>query len=78
MAITIRLTEEQETTLESFMASSDNATKSKAVIWLIENAERLCKNDKTLCSLVMAERKKTEALEQLKDVKSPNLNSYFY
>jgi hypothetical protein len=78
MAITVRLTEEQELALESFMSKYDHNTKNKTILWLIENGERLCKNDETLCSIVIAEKKKAETFEQLKNVKSPNLNSYFY
>ncbi|WP_434951832.1 hypothetical protein ACRWQL_01090 [Shewanella sp. HL-SH4] len=74
---TIRADEKQEKALDSFMEKSNFAAKTKAVLWLIENAERLVKNDEILCELVKAEREKNKAIEKLKNVKSPNLNEYF-
>ncbi len=62
MAITIRLDEQQEILLGSFMENSGHATKSKSVLWLIENAERLIAADEKLNAITVAyERQQAES-----------------
>lgn len=46
MAITIRLTDEQEKMLQRVMKQTEQATKSKAIIYMIENGEKLIKTRK--------------------------------
>ncbi len=41
MALTIRLTDEQEEKLQKLMEATGEATKSKAIIYMIENGEKL-------------------------------------
>jgi hypothetical protein len=41
MAITIRMTEQQEKLLEEAMQLTGEATKSKAVLYMIENSKEL-------------------------------------
>jgi hypothetical protein len=41
MAITIRLTDEQEIQLQTAMELTGQATKSKAVLYMIENSKEL-------------------------------------
>lgn len=41
MAITIRLTDEQETSLQKLMEATGQATKSKAIIYMIEHGVKL-------------------------------------
>ncbi|WP_445945660.1 hypothetical protein [Shewanella sp.] len=41
MAITIRLTDEQERQLQEAMELTEQATKSKAVLYMIENSKEL-------------------------------------
>lgn len=41
MAITLRLTEKQEATLERIGNKLSISTKSKSIIWLIENIEQI-------------------------------------
>ncbi|TVL11310.1 hypothetical protein AYI92_21075 [Shewanella xiamenensis] len=43
MALTIRLTDEQEEKLQKLMEATGEATKSKAIIYMIENGEKLIK-----------------------------------
>jgi uncharacterized protein (DUF1778 family) len=45
MAITIRLNEQQEQQMKEAMELTGQATKSKAVLYLIENAKDILKND---------------------------------
>jgi len=63
MAFPLRLDEKQDATLNSFLASSGHATKSKAIIWLIENAERLIESDKKLNDITDAYERKQMAEE---------------
>lgn len=58
MAFPLRLDENKEKCLESFMAASGHATKSKAIFWLIENAERLIESDKKLNDITDAYERK--------------------
>lgn len=48
MAITLRTDESHDKALAKFMSKQGHATKNKAVIWLIENAELLTKSYETL------------------------------
>jgi len=68
MAITLRLDENQEKYLSKFMDSSYHSTKSKAVLWLIENAERLVESDKKLNAITDAHERKTSAENLLSDL----------
>lgn len=45
MAITVRLSEQQEQQLQEAMVLTGQATKSKAILYLIENAKDILKND---------------------------------
>lgn len=45
---TIRATEEEEEALQEFMEAKGFASKSKAVIWLIENGLNLCESHEKL------------------------------
>ena len=48
MAITLRTNEDHDKALNNFMSKQGHATKNKAVLWLIENAEVLMKSHETL------------------------------
>lgn len=48
MAITLRTDENHDKALAKFMSAQGHATKNKAVLWLIENAELLTKSHETL------------------------------
>ncbi|MDH1316662.1 hypothetical protein N5C36_21570 [Shewanella xiamenensis] len=45
MAITLRLSEEQEAQLQEMMEQTGQATKSKAILYMIENSKEILKND---------------------------------
>ncbi|MCT8866960.1 hypothetical protein [Shewanella xiamenensis] len=45
MAITLRLSEEQEVQLQEMMEQTGQATKSKAILYMIENSKEILKND---------------------------------
>lgn len=45
MAITLRLSEEQEAQLQVMMEQTGQATKSKAILYMIENSKEILKND---------------------------------
>lgn len=61
MAFPIRPNEEQNKILESFVSTSGHATKSKAILWLIENAQRLVDSDKTLTDIKNAHERRSAA-----------------
>lgn len=48
MAFNLRLNEKQDDLLVSFMGKKEFATKSKAIIWLIENADYLLDSSSSL------------------------------
>ncbi|MEL4302587.1 hypothetical protein ACE02Z_13360 [Shewanella xiamenensis] len=45
MAITLRLSDEQEVQLQEMMEQTGQATKSKAILYMIENSKEILKND---------------------------------
>lgn len=45
MAITLRLSEVQEALLQEMMEQTGQATKSKAILYMIENSKEMLKND---------------------------------
>lgn len=68
MAITLRPTEEHDKKLDAFMAEQGHATKSKALLWLIDNAERLVESDKRLNAISEAYERQQRATEMLSDL----------
>ncbi len=48
MAITLRTDTQQDEALENFMKLKGHATKSKAILWLIENGLNLCESHEKL------------------------------
>lgn len=61
MAFLLRPNESQDKCLNSFMELTGHATKSKAIFWLIENAERLIESDKKLNDITDAYERKQMA-----------------
>ncbi|MBP7662327.1 MAG: hypothetical protein KA770_00480 [Shewanella sp.] len=56
MAITVRLTEEQEEQLGELMKLTGKATKSGAVEYMIENGKDLIENNKRFCEIKKLEK----------------------
>lgn len=48
MAITLRTEKNQDEALREFMELKGHATKSKAILWLIENGLSLCESHEKL------------------------------
>lgn len=65
MAISLRPDEEQDRKLKAFMTANGHKTKNKALIWLIENSERLIESDKILNAIADARKQKLYADEML-------------
>ena len=60
---TIRATEEQDKALEAFMSENDFSTKSKAVLWLIENSSKLRESRERLNAIKVSHERMAQEKE---------------
>lgn len=72
MAITIRLTEEQELLLSEVMELTGQATKSKAILYMIENAKSIIKNDSSYRKIQRIEEEIEIKRKEIAKIKSNN------
>ncbi|MEL4257703.1 hypothetical protein AAEH95_21545 [Shewanella xiamenensis] len=69
MAMVLRLNEEQEKKLEELMKEVGEATKSKAIIYMIENSKEILKNNKIYNEIVKLEEEIKEAERKIAKLK---------
>lgn len=72
MAITIRLTEGQEKQLQEAMGLAGEATKSKAVLYLIENSKELIGSMRALKRIQELESEIKEKEKTIAKIKAGN------
>ncbi|MDI5854077.1 hypothetical protein [Shewanella xiamenensis] len=70
MAITVRLTEEQEEQLQDMMELLKQATKSGAIIYMIENSKEIIKNHQAFCEIKRLEAEVKELEKMIAKVKT--------
>lgn len=69
MAMTLRLDEEQEKKLEELMKEVGEETKSKTIIYMIENSKEILKNNRIYKEILKLEEEIKEAEEKIKKLK---------
>lgn len=69
MAMTLRLDEEQEKKLEELMKEVGEETKSKTIIYMIENSKEILKNNRVYKEILKLEEEIKEAEEKIKKLK---------
>ncbi|MDH0448717.1 hypothetical protein [Shewanella sp. GD04112] len=70
MAITVRLTEEQEKQLQDMMDLLKQATKSGAIIYMIENSKEIIKNHQAFCEIKRLEAEVKDLEKMIAKVKT--------
>lgn len=70
MAITIRLTEEQEAQLQEMMEQTGQATKSKAILYMIERSKEILKNDAAFKAIKALEEQIKTAEKEIAKLKA--------
>ncbi|WAX22041.1 hypothetical protein spd_00009 [Shewanella phage Dolos] len=70
MAMVLRLNEEQEAQLNELMKDIGEATKSKAIIYMIENSKEILKNHKAFIELKELEAEIKEAEKKIERLKN--------
>lgn len=69
MAMVLRLNEEQEKKLEELMKEVGEATKSKAIIYMIENSKEILKNNRVYKEIMQLEEEIREAEKKISKLK---------
>jgi ABC-type phosphate/phosphonate transport system substrate-binding protein len=69
MAMVLRLNEEQEKKLEELMKEVGEATKSKAIIYMIENSKEILRNNKVYKEIVRLEEEIKETEKKIAKLK---------
>lgn len=69
MAMVLRLNEEQEKKLEELMKEVGEATKSKAIIYMIENSKEILRNNRVYKEIVNLEEEIKEAEKKIAKLK---------
>jgi ABC-type phosphate/phosphonate transport system substrate-binding protein len=69
MAMVLRLNEEQEKKLEELMIEVGEATKSKAIIYMIENSKEILRNDRVYKEIVRLEKEIIETGKKIATLK---------
>ncbi|MCT8878646.1 hypothetical protein [Shewanella xiamenensis] len=69
MAMVLRLNEEQEKKLEELMKEVGEATKSKAIIYMIENSKEILRNNKVYKEIIRLEEEIKETEKKIAKLK---------
>lgn len=69
MAMVLRLNEEQEKKLEELMKEVGEATKSKAIIYMIENSKEILRNNRVYKEIVRLEAEIIETGKKIATLK---------
>jgi hypothetical protein len=70
MAITIRMSEEQEKLLELTMELTGEKTKSKAILYLVENSKELIRNSNNFKKIKELEKEIKEKEKMMAKIKA--------